>query len=183
MMSAEFIESQRQFAIALEAARSIRARAWSVYRLDPYEEDGSQGTRFVFIHSKPTREEAFASASNDAPGFVVEEHLAADGTRWFLKESDDKRLWDKGTPLNKNNLMAAGLTQSAEGYVYDEMNDWVSARITRNGIENCCAEAISLEAKPKGWKRPQYYPKYWIHVVFADDDDTIDEKEEEDYDY
>lgn len=184
MMSAEFVEAKKQFAVALEAARSIRVRVWSVYRLDAYEEDGSQGTQFDYDFSKPSLEEAFATASKVTPSFIVEELLAADGTRWFLNEADDTRSWGKGKPLSDSNLMAAELSQSPEGYVFDGKNQWVSARIKRNGIENFCAEAVALEPKPKDWKT-HVYSKYGIKIVFECDEeyDEEDEEDEEDYDY
>ena len=187
MMSAEFVESQRQFAIALEAARSIRVRVWSVYRLDPYESDGSQGTRFVFQQAKPTRDDAFESASKSAPGFVVEEYLAADGTRWYLNESEDSRLSNKGGPMNNHNLLADACLKSAEGYVYDGKNQWVRATIKSNGISSFQAEARATGSKPKGWKEPDHH-KHGIYVSFNtfpdyDEDDSSDEENEEDYDY
>ena len=186
-MSAEFIESQRQFAIALEAARSIRVRVWSVYRLDPYDEFGAQGTRFVFQHAKPTRDEAFESVSGPKPAFAVEENLAADGTRWYLTSSEDSRVHNNGGPMNNVNLLDGTPLKSAEGYVYDGKNQWVRATIKSNGISSFQAEARATGSKPKGWKEPEHR-KHGIYVSFNtfpdyDEDDSSDEEEEEDYDY
>ena len=189
MMSAEFVESQRQYAIALEAARSIRVRVWSVYRLDPYDEFGAQGTRFVFQHAKPTRDEAFESVSGPKPAFAVEENLAADGTRWYLTSSEDSRVHNGG-PMNNANLLDGIPLKSAEGYVYDGKNPWVRAKVCRNGIERFSAEAIATEPKPMGWKEPKKTSARGIFISFhnfpgygVDDYADSDEENEEDYDY
>lgn len=186
-MSAEFVEAQKQFEIAKKAAESIRVRVWSVYLLTEYEEDGHQGTRFCYQYSKPTLDEALGSPECDwtyCPVFVVEEYLAADTTRYFLNEADDKRRWSKSTAINSNNLMDE-LSQSPEGYLTNGKSGWVRARIITNGIEDFCAEAVALEPKPSGWKKlPRYHIGARIDIHFptkGGDEEEESSDEEDDY--
>jgi hypothetical protein len=174
MMSAEFVEAQKQFEIAKKAAESIRVRAWSVYLLVPHEEDGSKGARFCYQFSKPTLDEALGSYYSriytHLTAFVVEEYLAADNTRYFVNEADDTRKWTKCAAINNRNLMDE-LSQSPEGYIHNGKKGWVHARITSNGIEDYCAEAIALEPKPTGWKKmSRFYMGARINIRFPTKD-------------
>lgn len=177
MMSAEFVEAQKQFEIAKKAAESIRVRVWSVYLLTPFEEDGHQGTRFCYQHSKPTLDEALGSPECDwkyRPVFAVEEYLAADNTRYALNDA-------KGGPINNRNLMDE-LSQTPEGYLTNGMNKWIRARITQNGIEDYCAEAVALELKPNGWKMVKYHKhQIEIHFPTSKGDEEGESSDEEDY--
>jgi len=115
--------------------------------------------------------------------FIVYEYLAVDGTRWFLHEEDDTRACDKGTPLY-DDLLACKLTQSAKGYLYDGKNDWIRARITRNGVAHVCAEAIAYEQRPSNWQTPKYNESSDIHILFDSElYHGSDDEREEDYDY
>lgn len=184
MITEEFIEAKKQFDIAVQAARAIRIRVWSVYRLDQYEKSGISRTQFSFQYTKPSLEEALMSVSCMNISFIVHEYLAVDGTRWFLHEEDDTRTCDKGTPLYDDDLLACKLTQSAKGYLYDGKNDWIRARITRNGVAHVCAEAIAYEQRPSNWQTQKYNESSDIHILFDSElQHSTDEEREEDYDY
>ena len=161
-MSEAFEAAVAEFRAAKERADAVQKFVAVLYELRLYEENGLQGTRFVFVYHRPTVDEIMEEVDDDSRFnaksifLVVKRKLSAAGDYY----TDDGRLAN-GPPTEG---LLRDCLMDCDGAERPANEEWIDVYNVCGGIECEPASASTDESRPHGWV--ECSDKYGIQIVF-----------------
>lgn len=170
----------RIFKILKEQYENIVCDCWGLYELSSYEEQGSQGTRFVYIKDDSTKEKLFdyvnSNIHNDVNSYlIVPIKKTSNGTIYIRDTTKPKFYINSNITEYIYEYEGTGyvlVSECGDQYRYGQNKnerEWIEIYKICTGIEDICADAYAIDSKPEDWNDDSYHiHKSGLNIVWKE---------------